>query len=219
VNSDKVKQNRLQLVAVYGLAVVAMILNLFEKTRPAVAAVTPFMMVVVGLLAAFLTYQPRMRTAAALALVTGLFFVCDALALSAGFPFGDLVFTRMPGPRVMDVPLVIPFASLALLIPAWVASDRLLQYKHIVVASIVVTAADGVMEFAADSLDLWHWRGGMPSELNAISWFGISYLAFFILSKFAAEKESHPIVPHFLFAQLLYFASTDFVLRFVLPLH
>lgn len=218
-NSEKVRQNKLQLIAVYGFPVVAIILDFFEKTRPVVAALTPFMMVVVGIVAAFLTYQPRIRTVAALALVPGLFFVCEALAASAGFPFGDLVFTRMAGPRVLDVPLVIPFASLGLLIPAWVASDRLLQYKHIVVASIVVTAADGVMEFAADSLDLWHWRGGMSNELNYISWFGISYVAFLILSRYAAEKESHPIVPHFLFAQLLYFALTDIALQFILPLH
>lgn len=116
---------------------------------------------------------------------------------------------------MIDVPVVVPFAWLAVLIPAWVAADKVLRYRNIVAAAIIVTAFDGVMEFAADSLDWWHWRGGLPTELNYISWFGVSYLAFTILEKYAREKEPNPIVPHFLFAQLLYLALTDAGLRFL----
>jgi uncharacterized membrane protein len=110
---------------------------------------------------------------------------------------------------------VIPFAWLAVLVPSWVAADRILRYKNVIVASVVVTAFDAVMEFAADSLDLWHWSGGLPTELNYISWFGISYLSLSILKNYATEKESSPLVPHLLFAQLVYFFLSDVGMRFL----
>lgn len=219
VKLENIMQKTSPVIAVYVFFAAFLVLSFFEKTLPAITALMPFVLAAVGIIAACLTFLPTLRTFGAFAAVVGLLFACEALAVSTGFPFGDIVFTRMPGPRILDVPIVIPFASLALLIPAWSASDRVLKYKHVVVASIIVTAAAGVLEFAADSLDLWHWSGGMPGELNFISWFGISYLCFSILSKYASEKESHPLVPHLLFAQLLYFILTDIAFRFLLPTH
>jgi hypothetical protein len=75
----------------------------------------------------------------------------------------------------------------------------------VVVAALVATAFDAVLEFAAGSLDLWHWQGGMPKELNSISWFAISSLGISMLKRYATEREPDPIVAHFLIVQLLYF--------------
>jgi hypothetical protein len=74
------------------------------------------------------------------------------------------------------------------------------------------------MEFAADALDLWHWKGGLPTELNYISWFVISYVSLSLLQKYTAEREANSLVPHLLICQLLYFLLTDIGLRFVFPL-
>lgn len=131
--------------------------------------------------------------------------------------FGDYAFTDILGPKVWDVPLVIAFAWLGVLVSGWVAADRALRVKNVVVAAIVVTAFDGVLEFAADSLDLCHWRGGMPTELNYVSWFGISYIVLSILKEYGTERESSPIVPHLLFAELIYFLLTDIGVRFLFP--
>jgi uncharacterized membrane protein len=203
------------LTALYAFAVLGAALNSFGASRVSLAFLTPLAMALLGIVSVLLTYELSAKSMGALGGVVILLFLCQALGANAGFPFGDFAFTGGLGPKVLDVPLVMPFAWLSILIPAWVSANKVLRYRNAVVASIIVTAVDAVLEFAADSLDLWHWKGGLPTELNYISWFGVSYLVFTILEKYAGEKQLNPIVPHFLYAQLLYFALTDLALRFL----
>ncbi len=205
------------LAALYAFFVIGALLNILAGPRFSLPVLTPFVMAIVGIGAFVLTYELDIRTIGAAAGTVFFLFCCQALGVNSGVPFGDFAYTSLLGPKVLDVPVVIPFAWLAILIPAWAAADKVLQYRNIVVASIVVTAFDSVLEFAADGLDLWHWKGGLPTELNAISWFGVSYLAFSLLEKYARAKDPNPVVPHLLFAQLLYFALTDTGLRFLVP--
>ncbi len=174
-------------------------------------------MAAIGCTSWFLSFRFTVRSLGALGAILVLVFLCVASGVNAGFPFGDFAYTSLAGPKVWDVPIVIPFAWLAVFIPAWVASNRILRYQHIVVASLVVVAFDAVLEFAADTMDLWHWKGAAPTELTFISWFGVSYLTLSILKKYAVAKESNSIVPHLLFAQLAYFFLTDVGLHFIFP--
>lgn len=203
------------LTGLYAFVVIAAVLNVVGKSHFTLPLVIPLVMALVGVGAVVLTYERSARTFVTAAGIVFFVFLCQALGVNFGFPFGDYAYTSQLGPKVFDVPVIIPFAWLAILVPAWVAADRVLRYRNVIVAAIIVTAFDAVLEFAADSLDLWHWRGGLPTELNYISWFGVSYVAFTILEKYAREQEPNPIVPHFLFAQLLYFALTDAGLRFL----
>ena len=139
----------------------------------------------------------------------------EVAGVNMGFPFGDYSYTQALGPKLFEVPLVIPFAWLSILVPSWVASEQILHFRHVVVASVVVTAFDAVLEFAAASLNLWHWQGGRPTELNYISWFAVSCVSLTLLKRYAREKAAHPIVPHLLFAQLLYFSLSDMRIRFI----
>lgn len=178
---------------------------------------TPVMIVTVAVAAFALTYQISAKSVAAGAAVLVLTFLCETSGVNLGFPFGDYAYTNLLGPKVLDVPLVLPFAWLGVLVPSWIASGLFLKYKNVVVASVVVTVSDAVLEFAADTLDLWHWKGGLPTELNYISWFVISYFSLSLLKKYAIEKESNPLVARLLVCQLLYFFLTDVGMRFVLP--
>ena len=210
-----VTPKRLALVGFYSFFIAGALCNSLGMFRPVMIALTPLIMVSIGVAATVLTFRLSIRTVGAVVGVLILTFLCEAAGANFGFPFGDYAYTSLLGPKVLDVPIVIPFAWLAVLIPSWVAADRILRYKNVIVASVVVTAFDGVMEFAADSLDLWHWSGGLPTELNYISWFGISYLALSILKNYATEKESSSLVPHLLLAQLVYFFLSDVGMRFL----
>jgi putative membrane protein len=203
------------LAVLYAFAVLGAFLNAVGASHVSLAFLTPVTMALLGIVSLLLTYEFSAKSIGAMGGVVILLFFCQALGVNTGFPFGEFAYTSGLGPKVLDVPLVMPFAWLSVLVPAWVSAGRVLRYRNVVVASIIVTAVDAVFEFTADSLDLWHWKGGLPTELNYVSWFGVSCLAFTILEKYATEKEPNPIVPHFLFAQLLYFALTDAALRFL----
>ncbi|MCX6134017.1 MAG: carotenoid biosynthesis protein [Ignavibacteriales bacterium] len=202
-------------VAFYAFVALAALANIFGTPYYSVPLLTPLAMALIGLASLVLTYQLTVKTICAAVGVVLFLFFCQALGANTGFPFGEFAYTSGLGPKVLDVPLVMPLAWLSILIPAWVAADKVLRYRNLVVASIIVAAVDAVLEFTADALDLWHWKGGFPTELNVISWFVVSYLALTILGKYATEKEPDPIVPHFLFGQLIYFALTDIGLCFL----
>jgi uncharacterized membrane protein len=180
--------------------------------------VLPIVLFAIACSAFLLTYRLTMRNIGVAFSVVALTFVAEVSGANLGFPFGDFAYTNTLGPKLLDVPLVIPFLWLGVLITSWIAADRMLRYKHVVVAAIVATAFDAVVEFGADSLDLWHWQRGMPTELNFISWFAIAYAGISLLKKYATEKEADPIVPHLLIVQLLYFFICDIGIRFFSPL-
>jgi putative membrane protein len=184
---------------------------------PVLNSLTPIIFVAVAIAAFLLTYRITMRGVGAALAVVLMTFIAEASGVSIGFPFGDYAYTNALGPKLLDVPLAIPSLWLGVLITSWKAADRFLRYRHVVVAAIVATAFDAVLEFAADSLDLWHWQGGMPTELNFISWFAISYLGLSLLKRYAVEKEADPLVPHLLIVQLLYFAISDVGIRYFSP--
>ena len=204
-------------IALYALFVFGGLWNALRGYQPFMQILFPIILVAVACGAFLLTYKPSIRNIGVASGIVIMIFIAEASGANFGFPFGDYVFTNALGPKLLDVPLAIPFLWLGLLITSWIAADRVLRYKHVVVAAIVVTAFDAVVEFAADSLDLWHWQGGMPTELNFISWFAIACLGISLLKKYAIEKEADPIVPHLLVAQLLFFFICDIGIRFFPP--
>jgi putative membrane protein len=210
-----ISRRQLAISGVYVFFLCGALWNTLQLFQPLMKAMTPVVLCAVAIAAWTLTYKLTLRNLAAGGVVIALTFVCEAAGVNLGFPFGDYSYTHLLGPKLLDVPIVIPFAWLSALVPSWVASERILRFKHVVVASIVVTAFDAVLEFAAESLDLWHWQGGRPTELNYISWFVISYLSLSFLKKCAEEKQSDPMVPHLLIAQLAYFALSDIGIRFI----
>jgi putative membrane protein len=214
-STSDVRRRAAILAGFYLFFLAGAVWNVTHLFQPLMRFMTPFVLVAIGISAAVLTYELTLRSIAALVAVLVFTFLAEASGANLGFPFGDYAYTDMLGPKVLDVPLAIPFAWLAIVIPGWIAAERFLRYKHVVVASVVATAADALLKFAADSLDLWHWKDGLPTELNAISWFVVSYIALWILKTFAKEKPAHWIVPHLLTMQLLYFFLSDAGLRYL----
>jgi uncharacterized membrane protein len=212
-----VSRRKLGTLALYAFFICAGLWNALRGYQPILKGLTPIIFIAVAVAALLLTYRLTIRSVGAALAVLLMTFIAEASGANFGFPFGDYAYTNALGPKILDVPLAIPFLWLAVLITSWNAADRILRYKHAIVAAIVATAFDAVLEFAADSLDLWHWQGGMPTELNFISWFAISYLGISLLKRYATEKNADPIVPHLLIAQLLYFVISDAGIHFFSP--
>ena len=61
-----------------------------------------------------------------LLVITVLFgFWIEQLGVTTGWPFGDYVYSDTLGPKVLDVPLVVPFAWLMIAHPCLVAARRI----------------------------------------------------------------------------------------------
>jgi hypothetical protein len=206
------------LWVLYGFAIGGGAWNAARGYPSFMTVVMPILFVGVAVAAFLLTYRLTVRNIIAALAVVLVIFVAEVSGINIGFPYGDYVYTTSLGPKLFDVPIVIPLFWFAVLIVSWSVSDRFLRYKHVVVAAIVVTAFDLVLEFAADSLGLWHWQAGMPTELTFISRFALAYAGLSLMRQYAAEKEPDALLPHLLIIQLLYFVISDIGIRFFSPL-
>lgn len=210
-------RRNLGTLALYAFFVFGSLWNVVRGHQPFMQNLFPIVFFAMACAAFLLTYKATLRNVGVALVLLIMTFIAEASGANFGFPFGDYAFTNALGPKLLDVPLAVPFLWLGLLITCWIAADRILRYKHVVVAAVVATAFDAVLEFSADSLDLWHWQGGAPTELNFISWFAVSYAGISLLKRYATERSVDPIVPHLLIAQLLYFFICDVGIRFFSP--
>jgi hypothetical protein len=212
------KRTKSFLPFLYGAAVIGGSWNVVRGFPDPMNVLLPLIVVVMAVAAFALSYSLNVRNLAAVIGTVLFLFLAEVSGVNIGFPFGDYAYASSLGPKLLDVPLVVPLFWLTVLIASWSASDRLLKFKHVIVAAIIVTAFDGVLEFAADSLGLWHWRGGMPTEFSFLSRFGVAYLGISLLHRWATEKTPNPVVPHLLIIQLVYFALSDVGIRYISPL-
>ena len=103
---------------------------------------------VLSLSHAALTRGPR----AALALVATATlggFAVEAVGVATGFPFGFYDYSGELGPKLLDVPLIIPLAWTWMAWPAWVAATHLLRSR----AARVRRPAQGGQEGIGDRHD------------------------------------------------------------------
>ena len=127
-------------------------------------------------------------------------FGVETIGTHTGYPFGRYAYDASLGPRLRDVPLVIPLAWTMMSWPALSAARRLTRSR-------LTTAVVGGWALAAWDLFLdpqmvraghWHWAHptpGMPGVqgiplTNYAGWFAVSALLMVVLDRVVPRKGS-----------------------------
>lgn len=131
---------------------------------------------------------------------TGIFFVLAALisycleeiGVRTGWIYGAYHYSDMLGPKLGHVPLLIPLAWFMMIYPSWVLARALLRgvdtgsnvglAGQAIVAAMVMTAWDTVMDPGMAAAGTWVWeRGGgyfgVPLQ-NYFGWLLTTFLAY-----------------------------------------
>jgi putative membrane protein len=149
-------------------------------TLPWMLALTPYFLLIFGL-AAFLPVLLEARTwvliwAGVVLLVT---LALEALGTATGWIFGPYTYGSTLGLRLFQVPLVIAFNWLLVILAALLLTRRL--FRHPLLGSLAAAALaagfDYVMEPTAIRLGYWTWQAaGIPPQ-NYLAWFLIALAA------------------------------------------
>lgn len=115
----------------------------------------------------------------------------EAVGASSGFPFGHYTYTDLLQPKLGDVPLLIPFAWLMMIGPAWAITSAILSghrdclgrwdmLVYAALAGLVFTVWDLYLDPQMVSRGLWVWdnpRGyfGIPWH-NFVGWWATAAL-------------------------------------------
>ncbi len=127
--------------------------------------------------------------------VLPLAWLVEFLGSQTGFPFGRYHYTDLLRPQLGGVPLLIPFAWLMMLPPAWAVAARIvrrgtgglsLRFTRALVAALAFTAWDLFLDPQMVTWGFWVWEHpgayfGIPL-VNFLGWFLVSFLFSFLFA-------------------------------------
>jgi len=113
-------------------------------------------------------------------------FIIEALNANIKFPFGSFQFGDTLGPRLFDVPLILPVFWLTLIYSCihFLKTIRFGNEMRSLLGATFLTLTDFFLEMVAVKFNFWKWDANIVSWGNYISWFIVSYLFIYLFFRF-----------------------------------
>jgi len=120
-------------------------------------------------------------------------WAAEALGSKTGFPFGSYYYTELLQPQVFGVPLLIPFAWMMMLAPAWAVAQSITgplttparRAAFVAISALAMTAWDLYLDPQMVGWGFWIWQ--QPGEyfgiplVNYAGWLLVSGLVTWIV--------------------------------------
>jgi putative membrane protein len=132
-------------------------------------------------------------------------FISEQIGVHTGYLFGNYSYSDNLGLKIYGVPIIIGINWAILSIGSWNLCKNITKLKivNILIASLLMTTFDFVMEPTAIDLDYWKWENGIIPIYNYISWFLVSISVIFFCSLF--QKKYSGITKIVFVSQFLFF--------------
>jgi uncharacterized membrane protein len=207
-------------VAVLGgavvLAQVAYPLTPRGGPRDGLTIATVLLFAAASLLHAYATRGPR-AALGLLAVAGGGGLLAESAGVATGVPFGSYSYAGSLGPRLLGVPLVIPFAWVMMAWPALLVAVRLTRSRAARVAVAAVALASWDLFLDPQMVDAGHWRWASPTPglpgvgtvplTNYAGWLAVALLLMLVLDRTVPVRPStSDTVPYALYLWT-YFSS------------
>ena len=104
-------------------------------------------------------------------------FIIEVIGVKTGLIFGKYSYGDGLGFKLLDVPLIISI-NWAMLIFAGIRIVCVIfanKIVSLVVAALLVTLIDLLIEQVAPGLDFWQFEGGLPGLHNYLGWIGVAF--------------------------------------------
>lgn len=142
-----------------------------------------------------------------LTLIFFLGLIVEILGVNYGLFFGEYSYGANFGPKIYEVPYLIGFNWVLLIIATGSLSDKLIKGKEIykiLFASSLMVLIDLLIEKSAPKLDYWEFVISPVPFSNYLWWFIFSLCFQYIFFKTVKSKE-HYLSSNILFIQFLFF--------------
>ena len=133
--------------------------------------------------------------------------IVEILGVNYGLFFGEYSYGASLGPKIYEVPYVIGFNWVLLIIATGSVSSKLIKGKEIykiLFASSLMVLIDLLIEKSAPKLDYWEFVISPVPFSNYLWWFIFSLCFQYIFFKTVKSKE-HNLSSNILFIQFLFF--------------
>jgi putative membrane protein len=155
-----------------------------------------------------ISFKNDLKNFSSLLLITfSIGFLSEQIGVHTGYLFGNYSYSDNLGLKIYEVPLIIGVNWAILSIGAWHLSKNITKLKaaNILIAGLLMTTFDFVMEPTAIELNYWKWEHDIIPIYNYISWFLVSISAVFFCSIF--QKEDSGITKIVFVSQFIFFIT------------
>ena len=187
---------------------VGLVGHLVSATRPLMLWLTPFVLALSAGIVAVPFFRKRNTRVILWFGITGtMTFAAEAIGVASGFPFGSYRYTDALGPAMFDVPVIIVFNWMVVILGALGAAGMVFKNRVLIVlgASALTVGFDLVLEPTAIGLDYWRWENNTVPSQNYLAWGGLSLING-ILYMALKCRHSESLPAYFFVLMLLYFA-------------
>jgi bisanhydrobacterioruberin hydratase len=135
-------------------------------------------------------------------------FIIEVIGVKTGLIFGKYSYGNGLGIKLLDVPLIISI-NWAMLICAGirvVSSIFANKITVLIVAALLVTGIDLLIEQVAPKLDFWQFESGLPSLHNYLGWIGVAFfISYFFYPTIIKGNRTVSLI--ILILQIIFFTS------------
>lgn len=164
------------LIIMYSVGIVG---HLIPSTRPLMITLTPFTLLLTGGLVAYKSFFNADKKFILWGLLTYVAtFFLEVIGTKTGIVFGDYKYGSTLGFRILDVPLIIGFNWVLVILGAISIANTF--SKNILITAITAAVLsvffDFFLEPVAIRLDYWDWAFEFVPIQNYLAWFIIAFI-------------------------------------------
>lgn len=191
----------------YLIFTVGIIGHLVDPLLTIMLYLTPFTLLLTGSVVLYKSYKSSNKLFLVWGIITyAITFTLEVIGVKTGYIFGEYLYGATLGLKFFDVPLIIGFNWVFVILGA-ISISKLITKNKLVVSILSASIAvifDFILEPVAIKLDYWQWSDNIIPFQNYAAWFVIAFFSAFIYEQLKIKTDSK-ISVHYLAIQFIFF--------------
>lgn len=199
---------------IYIMFAVGIVGHSFKFSLNLMLTLTPIVLLLIGsVICVYIIINRNYRILYWCILIYLLTLILEIIGVKSGIIFGEYKYGNTLGLKFFEVPLIIGFNWMFVILGAINLSAKLFRKKItiIIFAAIFSVIFDIILEPVAIKFDYWHWRQIYVPIQNYIAWFIISYFSAQVFYLFKTEIKNINVFMNYFLAQFIFFLYLNFV--------
>ena len=200
------------IVVLYSVGVVG---HSIIELRDLMLMLTPLTLLVSGIIVIPVSdNHPNYKLIIWMSLTYLLTFAAEVIGVQTGFIFGKYQYGDTLGLKLLDVPLIIGFNWVLIILGAVSIAKSIDKNIYITstLTAVLAVIFDLMLEPIAIELDYWNWTdGGIPLR-NYYAWFAIAFTSSFLFDRMNVNLMNHAFRFYFI-VQLIFFVLLSLILE------
>jgi len=207
MEAKKIIISNKEIVFLYIIFFVGIIGHLYNPLQNLMLLLTPATLLLTGLIVLFYSYKTSTNKFLLWAVFTYVItFILEVIGVKTGLIFGEYNYGSTLGIKLFDVPLIIGFNWVFVILGS-ISISRLLTgniFLSVIISAFIAFIFDLILEPIAVKLDYWSWSKGIIPLQNYLAWFVIALISAFGFN-YLKVKVISKISLHYLLVQFIFF--------------